>query len=77
MRQAAIVTGGASGIGLAAASRLIEDGWPVAVLDANPEALLAAEDELASDVEALHSISKEIKKMKREVEKIKKDHDAE
>jgi NAD(P)-dependent dehydrogenase (short-subunit alcohol dehydrogenase family) len=49
MRQCAIVTGGASGIGLAAAERLLEDGWPVAIIDANEGALAAAEDELADD----------------------------
>lgn len=35
------------------------------------------ETELETDVEALHVISKELKKMKREVEKIKKDHSEE
>lgn len=49
MRQAAVVTGGASGIGLATVERLLEDGWLVAVLDANDDALIAAEDALADD----------------------------
>ena len=44
MKPSAIVTGGASGIGLATVEWLLDDGWPVAVLDANPEALAAAED---------------------------------
>lgn len=44
MKPSAIVTGGASGIGLATAEWLLDDGWPVAVLDANLEALAAAED---------------------------------
>lgn len=46
MKQSAIVTGGASGIGFAAAERLLEDGWPVAVLDADEDLLAAAEDAL-------------------------------
>lgn len=49
MKPSAIVTGGASGIGLAAAEWLLDDGWPVAVLDANREALAAAEDMLAGE----------------------------
>lgn len=44
MKPSAIVTGGASGIGLATAEWLLDDGWPVAVLDANAEALAEAED---------------------------------
>lgn len=44
MRPAAVVTGGASGIGLAVVERLLEDGWTVAVIDANAPALLEAED---------------------------------
>ncbi|QDZ01066.1 SDR family oxidoreductase [Nitratireductor mangrovi] len=49
MRHAAVVTGGASGIGLAVAGRLLEDGWPVAVLDADREALADAEDALEGE----------------------------
>lgn len=49
MRHAAVVTGGASGIGLAATTRLVEDGWHVAVLDFNAEALVEAEDRLAGE----------------------------
>jgi len=49
MRQSAVVIGGASGIGLATAERLLEEGWLVAVVDANEEALTTAEDTLASD----------------------------
>jgi len=49
MRQSAVVVGGASGIGLATAERLLEEGWPVAVIDASDEALATAEDTLASD----------------------------
>ncbi|MBX3571363.1 MAG: SDR family oxidoreductase [Mesorhizobium sp.] len=49
MRHAAVVTGGASGIGLAVVSRLLEDGWPVAVMDFNAEALLQAENDLEGE----------------------------
>lgn len=49
MRHAAVITGGASGIGLAAAGRLIEDGWPVAVLDFSATALMEAESEFAGE----------------------------
>lgn len=36
--KVAIVTGGASGIGLSVVERLISDGWNVTVLDLNGEA---------------------------------------
>lgn len=49
MKHAAVVTGGASGIGLAVTARLVEDGWPVAVMDFNAEALAEAESEFAGD----------------------------
>lgn len=49
MRHSAVVTGGASGIGLAVTERLLDDGWPVAVLDANAEALAAAEDAFSQE----------------------------
>ena len=49
MKPSAIVTGGASGIGLAAAERLLEDGWPVAVIDVNPDRLADAEDLFAGE----------------------------
>lgn len=49
MRQSAIVTGGASGIGLATVERLLEDGWPVAIIDSNEATLASAEDMLADD----------------------------
>jgi NAD(P)-dependent dehydrogenase (short-subunit alcohol dehydrogenase family) len=49
MKHSAVVTGGASGIGLAVAERLIDDGWPVAVLDTNRAALDAAESALADE----------------------------
>lgn len=43
MKHSAVVTGGASGIGLAVAERLLDDGWPVAVVDADEDALARAE----------------------------------
>jgi NAD(P)-dependent dehydrogenase (short-subunit alcohol dehydrogenase family) len=43
MKHSAVVTGGASGIGLAVVERLIEDGWPLAVLDVDENALAEAE----------------------------------
>jgi len=49
MKPSAIVTGGASGIGLATVEWLLDDGWPVALLDANPEALAQAEDMLSGE----------------------------
>lgn len=49
MKSSAIVTGGASGIGLATVEWLLDDGWPVAVLDVNPEALAVAEDMLGGE----------------------------
>lgn len=49
MRQSAVVIGGASGIGLATAEKLLEDGWPVAIVDANEDALATAENTLAND----------------------------
>lgn len=49
MRHAAVVTGGASGIGLAVVTRLLEDGWPVAVIDFNADALVQAENDLEGE----------------------------
>lgn len=49
MKPSAIVTGGASGIGLATAGWLLDDGWPVAVLDADAEALAEAEEMLSGE----------------------------
>lgn len=43
MRHSAVVTGGASGIGIAIVKRLLDDGWPVAVIDADSDALESAE----------------------------------
>jgi NAD(P)-dependent dehydrogenase (short-subunit alcohol dehydrogenase family) len=49
VKHSAIVTGGASGIGLAIAERLLDDGWPVAVLDSDRAALAAAETAFADE----------------------------
>lgn len=49
MKPSAIVTGGASGVGLAAAEWLLDDGWPVAILDPDRQALAVAEDMLAGE----------------------------
>lgn len=49
MRHSAVVIGGASGVGLAVAERLIADGWPVAVIDPDGGALEAAEDQIDND----------------------------
>ena len=46
MSRVAVVTGGASGIGLGVARRLVADGHPVAVLDRNGAAAEAAASEL-------------------------------
>ncbi|MER2535004.1 MAG: SDR family oxidoreductase [Rhizobiaceae bacterium] len=48
MRHSAVVTGGASGIGMAIVERLLDDGWPVAVIDADSEALASAESAFAA-----------------------------
>jgi NAD(P)-dependent dehydrogenase (short-subunit alcohol dehydrogenase family) len=49
MTPAAIVTGGASGIGLAVAERLLDEGWRVAIVDADRAALAEAEDLLSGE----------------------------
>jgi len=49
MKHSAVVTGGASGIGIAIARRLLDDGWPVAVIDADEQALMVAEDLFADE----------------------------
>lgn len=52
--RAAIVTGGASGLGKAVAKRIVAEGGTVALWDLNPEALAAAKDEVgAADIQAL------------------------
>ena len=52
MKHSAVVTGGASGIGMAVVKRLLDDGWPVAVIDAD-EAALATAEEAFSDEQAI------------------------
>ncbi|MCG7347140.1 SDR family NAD(P)-dependent oxidoreductase [Sphingomonas sp. ACRSK] len=42
--QVAVVTGGASGLGLASAKRIIAEGGKVALWDVNPQALATAKD---------------------------------
>lgn len=49
MKHSAVVTGGASGIGLAVAERLLDDGWPVAIVDADADALARAEDSFSEE----------------------------
>jgi NAD(P)-dependent dehydrogenase (short-subunit alcohol dehydrogenase family) len=49
MRHSAVVAGGASGIGMAIVKRLLDDGWPVAVIDADRDALASAESAFADD----------------------------
>lgn len=49
MNLSAVVTGGASGIGMAVAERLLDDGWPVAIIDANAETLAAAEEKFSGE----------------------------
>jgi len=49
MKHSAVVTGGASGIGMAVVKRLLDDGWPVAVVDADEAALSSAEEAFADE----------------------------
>jgi NAD(P)-dependent dehydrogenase (short-subunit alcohol dehydrogenase family) len=46
--KTALVTGGASGIGLATAAILIDQGWKVVGMDRDPAALAKAEEQLAA-----------------------------
>ena len=47
--RTAIVTGGASGIGLATAEALLADGWRVLIADRSPESLEAARERFRSE----------------------------
>jgi NAD(P)-dependent dehydrogenase (short-subunit alcohol dehydrogenase family) len=49
VKHPAVVTGGASGLGMAVVKRLLDDGWPVALVDADQSALAAAEDTFAGE----------------------------
>ncbi len=49
MKHSAVVTGGASGIGLAVVERLLDDGWPVAIVDADEDTLSRVEDSLSGE----------------------------
>jgi NAD(P)-dependent dehydrogenase (short-subunit alcohol dehydrogenase family) len=51
-----IVTGGASGIGLAAARRLRAGGWRVALLDRDQSALTRAADEIGAEGTSTHVV---------------------
>ena len=52
--RAAIVTGGASGLGKAVATRLVAEGATVSLWDLNADALASAKDDTgAADVQAL------------------------
>jgi NAD(P)-dependent dehydrogenase (short-subunit alcohol dehydrogenase family) len=56
--RVAVITGGASGLGLAIARALGVDGWSVALLDANPQTLAASVELLRAagiDVEGFHA----------------------
>jgi len=44
MKHPAVVAGGASGPAMAVVKRLLDDGWPVALVDPDQSALVAAED---------------------------------
>jgi NAD(P)-dependent dehydrogenase (short-subunit alcohol dehydrogenase family) len=46
--RAAIITGGASGLGKSVAKRIVAEGGQVALWDLNPEALAAAKDEVGA-----------------------------
>ncbi|MGE0830937.1 MAG: SDR family NAD(P)-dependent oxidoreductase, partial [Hyphomonadaceae bacterium] len=47
MTKVAVITGGASGLGLASAKRFLREGRAVAIWDVNPSSLATAEKELA------------------------------
>lgn len=49
----AVITGGASGVGLATTTRLLADGWAVTVIDADSRALSALEEVAAAERLAL------------------------
>ncbi len=56
--RTAVITGGASGLGLAAARRIIAEGGKVALWDLNPEALAAAGEEIGAAYTVALDVSK-------------------
>ena len=53
LEKVALVTGGASGIGLATARRLLESGWKAAIADRDERALASLRDELGANERVL------------------------
>jgi NAD(P)-dependent dehydrogenase (short-subunit alcohol dehydrogenase family) len=51
--ETALITGGASGLGLALAHRFLEEGARVAIMDRSPERLAAAHAQLGAEVVAI------------------------
>lgn len=63
--RAAVITGGASGIGLAAARRFIEAGMKVCIADVNAEALEAARASLGANAIAVQTNVAELSQVER------------
>ena len=60
----AVITGGASGIGLAAAHRLAKEGMAVVIADANRKALASAKGELTAAAAKLQALHVDVSKAK-------------
>ncbi|MFZ0664261.1 MAG: SDR family NAD(P)-dependent oxidoreductase [Acidimicrobiales bacterium] len=60
MTRVAVVTGGASGIGLGVAQQFIAEGYAVAILDINDEAIKQATDKLSSTGGAVTAIRADV-----------------
>ena len=56
-RPAALITGGTTGIGLATARVLSEQGFAVVVTGQNPKTIAAAEHALPADVVVLRAVA--------------------